>query len=141
MPTVLFVDDELAVLTGLKRALWKEPYLILTADSGAKALEVLAGTPVDVVISDERMPSMSGSAFLARVRELYPAIMRIMLTGEAGLPAAVRAINEGPLYRFLNKPLAPSELARTIRQALQMKALAEQSKDLRRCHSLEKPHG
>jgi DNA-binding NtrC family response regulator len=134
MSTILFVDDELAVLEGLRRSLWKEPFTVLTADSAAAALEILANTHVDVVVSDERMPSMSGSEFLGRVREAYPETIRIMLTGEAGLPAAVRAINEGPLYRFLHKPLSPQELLRTIRQALQMKQLLEKSTDLHRAH-------
>jgi DNA-binding NtrC family response regulator len=64
-----------------------------------------------------------------------------MLTGEAGLPAAVRAINEGPLYRFLNKPVNADELARTIRQALQMRLMFEQNTDLRRTHHEEKLRG
>jgi DNA-binding NtrC family response regulator len=113
----------------------------MTADSAAKALDILANTPVDVVVSDERMPGMLGSEFLKRVRDAYPDIVRIMLTGEAGLPAAVRAINEGPLYRFLNKPLSPDELAQTIRKALQMKLMMEQNTDLRRTHSTEKLRG
>jgi DNA-binding NtrC family response regulator len=113
----------------------------MTAQSAAEALQILANTPIDVVVSDERMPSMPGSEFLGRVRDVYPGIVRIMLTGEAGLPAAVRAINEGPLYRFLHKPLSPDELARTIRQALQMKLMTEQSTDLRRSLSAERTGG
>jgi DNA-binding NtrC family response regulator len=132
MTTVLFVDDELAVVEGLKRSLWKEPYVVLTAGSAAEALEILETTSVDVIVSDERMPCVSGSELLKRVQHAYPKTIRIMLTGEAGLPAAVRAINEGSLYRFLNKPLSPTELVQTIRQALKMKELTEQSARLHR---------
>jgi DNA-binding NtrC family response regulator len=141
MPTVLFVDDEVAILEILRRSLLNESYVVITADSAAKALDILANTRVDVVVSDEQMPSMLGSKFLGRVRDAYPNIVRIILTGGAGLPAAVRAINEGPLYRFLSKPLSPDELVRTIRQALQMKFTIEQNTDLHRIHDAEKLRG
>jgi DNA-binding NtrC family response regulator len=141
MPTVLFVDDELAMLELVRRLLSKESYVVLTADSAAKALDILANTPVDVVVSDERMPSMLGSRFLGCVRDAYPNIVRIILTGEAGLSAAVRAINEGPLYRFLSKPLSSDELARTIRQALQIKLMFEQNTDVHRTPHAERLRG
>jgi DNA-binding NtrC family response regulator len=141
MPTVLFVDDELAMLELVRRSLSKEPYVVMTADSAAKALDILANTPVDVVVSDQWMPTMLGSRFLGCVRDAYPDIVRIILTGEPGLSAAVRAINEGPLYRFLNKPLSSDELAKTIRQALQMKLMIEQNTDLHRTPHAEKPSG
>jgi DNA-binding NtrC family response regulator len=141
MPTVLFVDDEVAILELVRRSLSKESYVVLTADSAATALDILANTPVDIVVSDEYMPGMPGSKFLGLVRDAYPNIVLIMLAAEAGLPAAVRAINEGPLYRFLNKPLSPDDLARTIRQALQMKRMIERNTDLHRTHHAEKLHG
>jgi len=123
MPTVLFVDDEPAILDGLRRALWREPYVVITADSAARGLEILATTRVDVVVSDERMPVMSGSEFLGRVRDAYPGVVRIMLTGEAALPDAV---NQGSLDRFLHKPMSPTELTRTIQQAIFSKLLMDQ---------------
>jgi DNA-binding NtrC family response regulator len=119
---VLFVDDEPAILAGFSDALRKEPYEILTATSAALALDVLSRAHVDVVVSDECMPRMCGSAFLERVHRDYPNIVRIMLTGEASLAASVRAINDG-LYRFLGKPVRPEELSRVIRDALKMKSL------------------
>src|SRR5579871_4385178 len=98
--TVLFLDDEPAILEGFARLLRKEPYTVLTATSGVAALAVLGRQPIDVVVSDERMPGMSGSEFLDQVRTQYPCIIRIMLTGQARMEVATRAIQQG-LYRFL----------------------------------------
>jgi DNA-binding NtrC family response regulator len=128
--TVLFVDDEPQVLAGLKNALRKNPFTILTAGSGEQALELLAENEVDVVVSDERMPSMTGSEFLSIVRRRHPNAIRIILTGQASLEAAIRAINEGEVYRFLAKPCNPVDLATTIQRALQLRNLARESSRL-----------
>jgi CheY-like chemotaxis protein len=101
--TVLFVDDEPNVTDGLKRALRREPYEFLTATSGAAALKILEGQYVDVVVSDEQMPGMSGSVFLSTVRKQFPHTIRMILSGQASLEAAVRAINEGQVHRFFLK--------------------------------------
>lgn len=118
---VLFVDDEPLVTEALKRSLSEEEYKILTANSADEALDILAREPVDVVVADEKMPGMSGSEFLAAVCQEHPDTIRIMLTGQASLEAAVRSINEGEIYRFLTKPWNKDNLAITIRQALQQK--------------------
>ena len=123
-PVVLFVDDEPDILAGYCDVLRKEPYQILTSTSPGLALDLLSRTRVDVVVSDEVMPRMCGSAFLQRVHQAYPEIVRIMLTGEASLAASVRAINDG-LYRFLGKPIQPEELSRVIRDALKIKSAAD----------------
>jgi len=81
-------------------------------------------------VSDEQMPGMSGSVFLGLVREKYPDTIRIILTGQASLDAAIRAINEGEVYRFLTKPCNPVDLSFTIHNALQMKALVQESAKL-----------
>jgi two-component system probable response regulator PhcQ len=130
--TVLLVDDEPQVLDALKRALRREPFLCLTATSGAAAQELLASHPIDVVISDEQMPGMSGSVLLSLVRKKFPQAIRIILSGQATLEAAVRAINEGEVYRFFLKPCDPSHLASTIHHALAHKRLEEQSRRLLR---------
>jgi two-component system, probable response regulator PhcQ len=130
--TLLLVDDEPNVTDGLKRALRREPYEILTAVSGAAAQELLEQHHVDVVISDEQMPGMSGSVFLSAVRKQFPQTIRMVLSGQASLEAAVRAINEGEVYRFFLKPCNPTDLAITIRQALAHKRLEEQSRRLLR---------
>jgi DNA-binding NtrC family response regulator len=125
--TVLFVDDEQALLDGLRNALRREPYEIVTASSAQEGLRVLHDRSVDVVVSDERMPSVSGSDFLAFVRQRYPDTIRIMLTGQASLEAAIQAINEGEIYRFLTKPCSHQLLARTLREALLLRSLSRES--------------
>ncbi len=127
---ILLVDDVPQVIEGLKRALHKEPYQVLTANSAKDGLEILARQPVDVVVTDEMMPGMPGSKFLALVYQKYPDTYRIMLTGHANLELAVRAINEGHIYRFLIKPCSEHELSVAIRQAIQQKELAEKSRML-----------
>jgi DNA-binding NtrC family response regulator len=120
---VLFVDDEAHLLEALKLALHREPFECLTASSGDEALRLLEKTPVDVVVSDERMPGMPGSRLLANVSRLYPETIRIILTGQATLEAAIRAINEGEIYRFLLKPCPPPVVAQTIREGLAVRDL------------------
>ena len=124
---ILLVDDETALLEGLEESLRREPYMVQTASSAAPALEILATSHVDVVVSDERMPGMSGSEFLALVCKQHPSVMRIMLTGEASLEAAVRAINEGEVFRILLKPCAPDQLRSALRAAIETKALREET--------------
>lgn len=116
---VLFVDDESHVLTSLKRALRKEPYRIHTAPGGRAGLEVLAEHPVQLVVSDQRMPEMSGTRFLEQVKALYPDTIRIVLSGYAEAAAIVEAINQGGVYRFIGKPWQDDELRLTIRQCLE----------------------
>jgi two-component system probable response regulator PhcQ len=130
--TILLVDDEPNVTDALKRALRREPYEILTAVSGAAAQELLERHHVDVVVSDEQMPGMSGSVFLSRVRKQFPHTIRMILSGQASLEAAVRAINEGEVYRFFLKPCNPTDLIMTVQQALAHKRLEDQSRRLLR---------
>lgn len=125
--TVLFVDDERDLVEALRNALRKEPYRIVTANSGHEALEILGKEDVSIVVSDEQMPHMSGSELLSVVRERHPSTVRMILTGQASLDAAVRAINGGEVFRFLSKPCPPVELGQTIRQALQMQELTERT--------------
>jgi len=130
--TILLVDDEPNVTDALKRALRREPYEFLTAISGPDAQQILERQHVDVVISDEQMPGMSGSEFLSKVRKQFPHTIRMILSGHASLEAAVRAINEGEVYRFFLKPCNPTDLIFTVQQALTHKRLEEQSRRLLR---------
>jgi two-component system probable response regulator PhcQ len=130
--TILLVDDEPHVTDALKRSFRREPYELLTAPSAAQALQTLERQHVDVVVSDEQMPGMSGSEFLSRVRKLFPHTLRMILSGQASLEAAVRAINEGEVYRFFLKPCNPTDLIVTIQQALAHKRLEAQSRRLLR---------
>lgn len=128
--TVLFVDDEPFITAAQKRSLRKEPYLILTAQSGNEALEIMSRQNVDVVVSDEQMPGMEGSALLSIVHGKYPEIVTIILTGQARLGSAIRAINEADVFRFLLKPCSEEEMAMAIRTALQHKHLLVESRRL-----------
>jgi len=117
-PTVLFVDDEPGVTDGMRATMRRQPFRVLTANSAREAREILATTPVDVVVSDEQMPETPGSVLLAEVRADYPAIGRIILTGQASLEATIAAINDAAVFRFLTKPCSPPELAACIADAL-----------------------
>jgi two-component system probable response regulator PhcQ len=114
---VLLVDDDEAALA-LAAALEGAPYEVRTARSAAEALEALDREDIQVVVSDEWMPGMRGVELLAQVAKEYPYIVRILLTGDPQLDAAVRAINEGEIFRFLTKPCSPSTLDNVIREAL-----------------------
>jgi len=127
---VLLVDDEPNLLSALRRSLRREPYEILSAASGEEALSILASTEVDVVVSDQNMPGMSGTELLTRIHETYPETVRFMLTGKATLEVAVEAINNGAISRFFTKPCNDVDLAITIRQALEHKRLTEKAWDL-----------
>ena len=128
--TVLLIDDEQNVLEGLMRALHKEPYEILTAHNAEEAAAILEDRSVDLIVSDEEMPGMSGTEFLGRVAQEYPDTVRLVLTGNPTLPAALRAINEGKVYQFFTKPCNEIDLAITIRRALEQKDLLKKSRDL-----------
>ncbi|MBI3284831.1 MAG: EAL domain-containing protein [Burkholderiales bacterium] len=115
--TLLLVDDELHVLSALERLLSRDGYRLLTADSGARALEILAAEPVQVILSDQRMPEMSGTDFLSRAKEMYPDTVRILLTGYADIESVTRAVNDGAVYKFLYKPWNNELLREHMRNA------------------------
>lgn len=115
--TVLFVDDEPNVTANFQIMFRKTPFKVLTANSGREALEVLERTVVDVVVSDEQMPDMPGSVLLTKVRQSHPEIVRIILTGEASLDAAIEAINGAGIFRFLRKPCSVDELTACLMEA------------------------
>jgi len=114
--TLLIVDDEPGVLESL-RHFFHRRFRVLTAGDGAAGLAVLAREPVQVILSDQRMPGMRGDAFLARAREVQPDAVRILFTGYADIQAVVNAVNEGQIYRYLAKPWDPDELDALLRQA------------------------
>ena len=115
--TVLFVDDEVNILNALQRLLRNEPMKVLTASRPQEAIELLEGTPAQVVVSDQRMPEMSGVDLLSTIREQHPDMVRMMLTGYTEMNIAVEAINRGEIYRLITKPWNDDELKATLRQA------------------------
>lgn len=127
---ILLVDDEPNVLSALTRSLFDEPYQIVTELSGETALERMKNEQIKVVVSDEKMARMSGSEFLSQVREQYPHTVRIMLTGHATLDAAMRAVNEGEIYRFFSKPWDDLVLKFAIRSAIEKYDLEEENRRL-----------
>lgn len=113
--TVLLVDDEASVLEALRRTLKSEGYRILTAASGAEALAFLESQSVDILISDIEMPGMKGVELLTRVRDQWPDVIRIVLTGGGSLDSAIGAINKGEVQRYLTKPWSNEVLRETLR--------------------------
>lgn len=117
---LLLVDDEPNVLSSLQRCLRREGYIIHLANSGVEALDCLAKHPIMVVVSDQRMPSMTGSELLARVKEKWPHTLRIMLSGYSEVQSLVETINEGAAWKFLFKPWDDDALRARIREAFDL---------------------
>lgn len=128
---ILFVDDEQNVLNAMRRIFRQENYTILTASSGPEALELLHKEPVHIVISDHRMPEMTGAELLRKIKELYPQTIRIMLTGHADVNAVMGAVNEGAVYKFITKPWNDEDLRLTVSLALEQYDLIEENTALR----------
>jgi len=115
---LLLVDDEENILRSLKRVLRREPWELVTVNSGEEALAAMAEQKFDLVISDARMPGMDGPTLLAEIRRKYPWCVRILLTGYADITSTINAINDGQIYRYISKPWDDDELRLIIRQAL-----------------------
>jgi PAS domain S-box-containing protein len=128
--TVLVVDDEPNILRSLVRLLRRDGYNILTAGSGAEGLELLAQHEVEVIISDQRMPGMTGTEFLSRVKGLYPETVRIVLSGYTDLESITDAINHGAIYKFLTKPWDDDLLRDNVRQAIEQHELRAENRRL-----------
>jgi response regulator RpfG family c-di-GMP phosphodiesterase len=128
--TVLFVDDEVNILKAVQRLLRNEPLEVLCASRGQEALEILARHPAEVVVTDQRMPEMSGVDLLSAVRERYPDVVRMMLTGYMEMTIAVDAINRGEIFRLITKPWNDEELKATLRQACDHHDLKQEIKRL-----------
>ena len=116
-PVVLLVDDEVSIVKAMRRALRSEGYELCLAGNGQEALKTLGERNIDVIVSDYRMPGMSGTELLTEVRNRHPSTIRIMLTGEADLQAVIAAINDGAIYKFLTKPWCNDNLRATLKEA------------------------
>ena len=116
---VLYVDDEPSNLKALKRLFRDEPYDLATDTSPTKALGRIAAMKPAVVISDQQMPEMAGTAFLKEVAYRLPDSVRIILTAHADLEAAIEAINEGHVFRFIQKPWDDDDLKAQVKAALE----------------------
>ncbi|HET6976506.1 MAG TPA: HD domain-containing phosphohydrolase [Pyrinomonadaceae bacterium] len=130
MERVLCVDDEQNILEGYQRSLRKD-FRIDIANGGAAALEMIrANGPYAVIVSDMRMPEMDGVQLLAAVKEVAPETVRIMLTGNADQQTAIEAVNEGNIFRFLNKPCPPESLKNSLLAAIKQYHLIHAEKEL-----------
>jgi DNA-binding NtrC family response regulator len=116
---ILFVDDEERILRSLAMQ-FRRHYEVLTESDPLRALQRLREEPIHVLVSDQRMPQMSGAQLLAEAREIAPNTLRILLTGYSDLDAAVEALNNGGIFRYLTKPWDPQEMAFTLRQAAEL---------------------
>lgn len=115
--TILLVDDEENILSALQRVLRRDAYRVLTSTSAAQALEILALNQVQVILSDQRMPGVSGTEFFSQVKDMYPDTIRIVLSGYTDLRSVTEAINKGAIYKFMTKPWQDDELRSEIKQA------------------------
>lgn len=130
--TLLLVDDEESIVASLKRLLRRSGYRIVTAFSAAEGLLRLAEVDVDVIVSDQRMPGMTGVEFLRRAKALYPDTVRIVLSGYTELQSITDAINEGAIYKFLTKPWEDDLLRANIDEAFRQKELSDENRRLDR---------
>ena len=128
--TLLLVDDEPNILASLKRLFRRDGHAILTANSGPEGLELLSRHKVDVIISDQRMPGMTGVEFLRIAKVNHPDTIRIVLSGYTELQSVTDAINEGAVYRFLTKPWEDDHLREHVNKAFAYKELLEENKQL-----------
>jgi YesN/AraC family two-component response regulator len=128
--SVLLVDDEDDVRAALRRALLREGWELHQASSGAEALTILALTSIDLVVTDQRMPGMTGLELIRIIKEKHPDVMRVVLTGYGDFETIQAAVNEAEIYRFLTKPWDDLDLRLTLRSALELRALERDNRRL-----------
>lgn len=126
---VLYVDDEEHNLMSFK-ATFRIKYKVHTAISGEEAIKIMAEQPIDIIITDQRMPNMTGVQFLESILDDYPDPMRILLTGYADLNAVIDAVNKGKIFHYLTKPWNEEELDMTIQRAYDIYKLRKDEKEL-----------
>lgn len=127
---ILCVDDEPNILSAMRRMFMLSGFNIEEATSGAQALQKLEQQEFHLILSDMQMPEMNGAELLAQVRQRWPKVMRLMLTGTADLKTAISAINEGEIYRYLTKPWNDEELVSTVKSALERFVLIRERDNL-----------
>jgi response regulator RpfG family c-di-GMP phosphodiesterase len=127
---ILCVDDEVNILHSLTRLLRNENYQLVTASSAEEGLRLLEKQRFQVVLSDQKMPEMTGTQFLQRVKERYPDTIRIVLSGNADVDVILDSINKGEIYRFLTKPWNDLELKVIIAQCFEHFDLVQQNRSL-----------
>ncbi len=129
---ILFVDDESNVLKAMRRIFHQENYTIHTAESGDQALAIMDQEKIQVVISDHRMPGMTGTDLLREIKKRHPSTIRIMLTGYADVDAVMGAVNDGAVYKFITKPWNDDDLRLTVSLALEQYDLIQENRSLKK---------
>ena len=130
--TLLLVDDSPNILKAMARLFRPEGYNLLLAGSAKEAIECLAEENVDLIITDENMPGLSGTDLLRVVRDSHPSVMRFMVTGADDIEVAKNAINNGEIYRFFTKPWDDFELLVCVRQALAHRMVLVENEKLKK---------
>jgi len=115
--SLLFVDDEPNLIAALKRSMRYKGYKLFVAGNAAEAFEILATNEIGVILCDQRMPGMSGTEFLSRVKQMYPDIVRMVLSGYTDLQSVTDAVNHGAIFKFLTKPWDDEQLFQAVRDA------------------------
>lgn len=126
---ILYIDDEVNNLVTFK-ANFRKDYKIFTAESAEEGRKILGENKIQVVITDHRMPGMTGVQFLESILDVYPDPIRILLTGFSDIETIIEAINKGQIYRYVMKPFNPAELKITIDNSLEVYYLREENKEL-----------
>ncbi|NVK55584.1 MAG: response regulator [Alteromonadaceae bacterium] len=129
---VLCVDDEQNILRAIKRALFTLKVELILVDSGEKALEVMAEKHIHVIISDMKMPGITGAELLAVVANKYPDTFRVILTGFADIDSTIKAVNHGRIHRYLQKPWENTDLINTIEEGLERVKLKDENSRLQK---------
>lgn len=129
-PTILCVDDEPSILSALRRLFRAKGFQVRVAEGGQAGLAVLEAEPIDLVISDMRMPEMDGVMFLEQVRQRWPDCMRLLLTGYADITSIMGAINRGEIFRYIAKPWDDNDIMLIVRGALQQRDMVQEQRRL-----------
>ncbi|MBU6953286.1 response regulator [Hahella sp. HN01] len=130
MTTLAIIDDEENVLRAMQRILRKKPWKVLTFNDPYEAFDALKKEPVDLVISDYRMPEINGVELLNALKEIRPDALRILLSGQADIDGVTSAINDAEIYRFISKPWSDEDLLMTLENALEHNALVRENRRL-----------
>src|ERR1044072_4293934 len=126
---ILYIDDEIHNLNAFK-ASFRRLYTVFTAESAEGAVKILSENDIHIIISDQRMPRMTGIEFFESILEKYPEPIRILLTGYADINAVIDAINKGQVYKYFSKPWNEEELRHNIEKAYEVYALRKENKEL-----------
>ena len=126
---ILYIDDEIENLSGFK-ASFRRFYNIYTAESAEEGMEFLKNNEIEIILTDQRMPGITGIEFLQSIIETYPDPIRILVTGYSDIEAVINAVNKGRIYKYVSKPWNTDELRDTIEKAYEIYSLRKENEQL-----------